>query len=329
MNMANGVGLDFEQPVLALDRKIAEMKAFAAENGLDLESDLARLAKKREQLLSRTHRNMSAWNRIEIARRQGRPYALDHIQATFTDFVELHGDRAFGDDPAIVAGFARLDGEPVCIVAHQKGKDTRENIHRNFGMPHPEGYRKALRVMKLAERFGRPVICLVDTPGAFPGIGAEERGQAQAIAENILEMSSFRVPVVVAVLGEGASGGALGIGVGDRLLMFENSWYCVISPEGCAAILWGDRLKAREVADHMKLTGRDLADLGLVDRVVEEPAGGAHWDSAEACKSMGRAISQELAPLRKLDPEELVRARLERYSRIGVFLEGAVLKDHG
>jgi acetyl-CoA carboxylase carboxyl transferase subunit alpha len=324
MTVAKGAGLDFEQPILALDQKIAEMKAFAAENGLDFESELTKLGKKREQLLSRTHQKMSAWNRVEIARQQGRPYALDHIQESFTDFLELHGDRTFGEDPAIIAGFARLDGLPVCIVAHQKGKDTRENIHRNFGMPHPEGYRKAMRVMKLAERFGRPIVCLVDTPGAFPGIGAEERGQAQAIAENILEMSALRVPVVVAVLGEGASGGALGIGVGDRLLMFENSWYCVISPEGCAAILWGDRLKAKEVADHMKLTGRDLAKLGLVDRVVEEPPGGAHWNAVAACRSMGAAIAQELAPLCKLDPEELVRTRLERYARVGVFLEGGV-----
>jgi len=207
-------------------------------------------------------------------------------------------------------------------VAHQKGKDTRENIRRNFGMPHPEGYRKALRVMKLAERFGRPVVCLVDTPGAFPGIGAEERGQAQAIAENILEMTALEVPVIVAVLGEGASGGALGIGVGDRLLMFENSWYCVISPEGCAAILWGDRLKAKEVADHMKLTGRDLQELGLVDRVVDEPSGGAHWNPKAACGVLAQAIAEELAALEGLDPETLVNRRLERYARVGVFLEG-------
>lgn len=323
MSLGKGGGLEFEQPVLALDQKIAEMRALAMENGLDLESEIARLDKKREQLLAKSQQKMSAWNRVEIARRQGRPYALDHIQSSFTDFVELHGDRAFADDPAIVAGFARLEGIPVCVVAHQKGKDTRENIHRNFGMPHPEGYRKALRVMKLAERFGRPVICLVDTPGAFPGIGAEERGQAQAIAENILEMSLLKVPVIVAVLGEGASGGALGIGVGDRLLMFENSWYCVISPEGCAAILWGDRLKAKEVADHMKLTGRDLLELGLIDRVVDEPAGGAHWRPEAACASLKTALLEELAALREFSIEELVQARMERYARVGVFLEGA------
>jgi acetyl-CoA carboxylase carboxyl transferase subunit alpha len=322
MNANKGAGLDFEQPILVLDQKIAEMKAFAIENGLDIGSELTRLEKKRQQILSKVRQKMTPWNRVEVARRPGRPYAQDHIQASFTDFVELHGDRAFGDDPAIVAGFARLQGIAVCVVAHQKGKDTRENIHRNFGMPHPEGYRKALRVMKLAERFKRPIVCLVDTPGAFPGIGAEERGQAQAIAENILEMSTFRVPIVVAVLGEGASGGALGIGVGDRLLMFENSWYCVISPEGCAAILWGDRLKAKEVADHMKLTGRDLQELGVVDQVVDEPPGGAHWDPDTACKSLAAAIHKELVALRALDPDELVRARLERYAGVGVFLEG-------
>lgn len=323
MNMAKGAGLEFEQPVIALDQKISEMRAMASENGIDLESEIVRLEKKREQLLSKSQQKMTAWNRVEIARRSGRPYALDHIQASFTDFTELHGDRAFGDDPAIVAGFARLNGRPVCIVAHQKGKDTRENIHRNFGMPHPEGYRKALRVMKLAERFGRPIVCLVDTPGAFPGIGAEERGQAQAIAENILEMTTLKVPVVVAVLGEGASGGALGIGVGDRLLMFENSWYCVISPEGCAAILWGDRLMAKEVADQMKLTGRDLLELGLVDRVVDEPAGGAHWNPDQACRSLKAALLEELDDLDKLSARELLERRLVKFSKAGAFLEGS------
>ena len=321
MNASKGAGLEFEQPVLELDQKIEEMKAFAAEHGLDLAAEVARLEKKREQLLAKAQQKVSAWNRVEIARRQGRPYALDHIRESFTDFQELHGDRAFGDDPAVVAGFARLRGRPVCVVAHQKGKDTRENIRRNFGMPHPEGYRKAMRVMRLAERFHRPVVCLVDTPGAFPGIGAEERGQAQAIAENILEMTGLKVPVVVAVLGEGASGGALGIGVGDRLLMFENSWYCVISPEGCAAILWGDRLKAKEVADHMKLTGRDLQGLGLVDRVVDEPSGGAHWNPKAACEAMADAIEQELSALEGVEPDELVERRLERYARAGVFSE--------
>lgn len=324
MNLAKGGGLDFEQPVLALEQKIAELRAMATENGLDLESEISRFEKKREQLLAKTQQKITAWNRVEIARRSGRPYAMDHIAASFTDFVELHGDRAYGDDPAIVAGFARLEGRPVCVVAHQKGRDTRENIHRNFGMPHPEGYRKALRVMKLAERFGRPVICLVDTPGAFPGIGAEERGQAQAIAENILEMALLKVPVVVAVLGEGASGGALGIGVGDRLLMFENSWYCVISPEGCAAILWGDRQMAKDVADHMKLTGKDLLALGLIDRVIEEPPGGAHWNPGAACASLRRALVEELDSLVGSDPAELVERRCDKYAQSGVFLESSL-----
>lgn len=324
MNLAKGGGLDFEQPVLALEQKIAELRAMATENGLDLESEISRFEKKREQLLAKTQQKITAWNRVEIARRSGRPYAMDHIAASFTDFVELHGDRAYGDDPAIVAGFARLEGRPVCVVAHQKGRDTRENIHRNFGMPHPEGYRKALRVMKLAERFGRPVVCLVDTPGAFPGIGAEERGQAQAIAENILEMALLKVPVVVAVLGEGASGGALGIGVGDRLLMFENSWYCVISPEGCAAILWGDRQMAKDVADHMKLTGKDLLALGLIDRVIEEPPGGAHWNPGAACASLRRALVEELDSLAGSDPAELVERRCDKYAQSGVFLESSL-----
>lgn len=314
-------GIEFEQPVLALDKKIEEMRVFARDAGIDLEAEISRLEKKREQMLRKAQQKLSPWNRVELARRQGRPYALDHIQASFTEFTELHGDRAYGDDPAIIAGFARLDGKPVCLVAHQKGKDTRENIHRNFGMPHPEGYRKALRVMKLAERFGRPIICLVDTPGAFPGIGAEERGQAQAIAENILEMTTLKVPVIVAVLGEGASGGALGIGVGDRLLMFENSWYCVISPEGCAAILWGDRLKAREVAEHMKLTAGDLKAQGLVDRVVPEPDGGAHWNPEAAAASLKQALLEELDNLSALSIEQLLEERFARYAHVGVHLE--------
>ena len=323
MTTSKGGGIEFEQPVIALDRKIEEMRVFAAEAGIDLASEIARLEKKREQLLQKAQQKLSSWNRVELARRQGRPYALDHIQASFTDFVELHGDRAYGDDAAIVAGFARLDGRPVCIVAHQKGKDTRENIARNFGMPHPEGYRKALRVMHLAERFGRPIICLVDTPGAFPGIGAEERGQAQAIAENILEMCALRVPVIVAVLGEGASGGALGIGVGDRILMFENAWYCVISPEGCAAILWGDRLMARDVAEHMKLTAGDLKAQGLVDRVVPEPNGGAHWNPSVAEASLKAALVEELDALCAVPMERLLDERLARYTHVGVHLETA------
>lgn len=314
-------GIEFEQPVLALDKKIEEMRVFARDAGIDLEAEISRLEKKREQMLRKAQQKLSPWNRVELARRQGRPYALDHIQASFTEFTELHGDRAYGDDPAIIAGFARLDGKPVCLVAHQKGKDTRENIHRNFGMPHPEGYRKALRVMKLAERFGRPIICLVDTPGAFPGIGAEERGQAQAIAENILEMTTLKVPVIVAVLGEGASGGALGIGVGDRLLMFENSWYCVISPEGCAAILWGDRLMARDVAEHMKLTAGDLKAQGLVDRVVPEPDGGAHWNPEAAAASLKQALLEELDSLSALSIEQLLEERFARYAHVGVHLE--------
>jgi len=321
MTTSKGAGLDFEQPVLALDQKIEEMRAFSLEAKLDLGPEIVRLEKKREQLLHRTQQKLTPWNRVELARHQGRPYALDHITACFTDFVELHGDRAYGDDPAIVAGFARLDGRPVCVVAHQKGKDTRENILRNFGMPHPEGYRKAIRVMRLAERFGRPIICLVDTPGAFPGIGAEERGQAQAIAENILEMSGLRVPIVVAVLGEGASGGALGIGVGDRLLMFENAWFCVISPEGCAAILWGDRQMAREVASHMKLTAGDLKEQGLTDRVVPEPDGGAHWNPAAASASLKTALVAELDALSALPIDRLLDERMARYLNVGVHLE--------
>lgn len=311
-------GLEFEQPVLALERKIEEMR----ELGLDLEPEILKLESKRQQILDRLQAQLTPWNRIEIARRSGRPYAQDYIQGAMTDFVELHGDRAFGDDASIVAGFARIGGRSICVIAQQKGKDTRENIHRNFGMPHPEGYRKAMRIMRLAERHNVPVVCLIDTPGAFPGIGAEERGQAQAIANNILEMARLKVPVVAVVLGEGASGGALGIGVADRLLMMENSWYCVISPEGCAAILWGDRLKAKDVATQMRFTADDLVAMKIVDGILPEPAGGAHWNPQAAIETFRERVIKELDVLVKVPVEELRAKRLEKYLAMGVWNEG-------
>jgi len=314
---AKSTGLEFEQSILSLDDKIAEMR----ELGLDLEPEIQKLEGKRQQILDRLQSQLTPWNRLEIARRQGRPYALDYILGGMTEFVELHGDRAFGDDASIVAGFARLEGRSVCVIAQQKGKDTRENILRNFGMPNPEGYRKALRVMRLAERHHVPVVCLIDTPGAFPGIGAEERGQAQAIAQNILEMARLKVPVVAVVLGEGASGGALGIGVADRLLMFENSWYCVISPEGCAAILWGDRLKAKDVSAQMRLTAKDLMEMGLVDGVLPEPAGGAHWNPQAAIDTFRETVARELETLLAVPMEELRQRRIEKYLSMGVWTE--------
>jgi len=314
---AKSTGLEFEQSILSLDDKIAEMR----ELGLDLEPEIQKLEGKRQQILDRLQSQLTPWNRLEIARRQGRPYALDYILGGMTEFVELHGDRAFGDDASIVAGFARLEGRSVCVIAQQKGKDTRENILRNFGMPNPEGYRKALRVMRLAERHHVPVVCLIDTPGAFPGIGAEERGQAQAIAQNILEMARLKVPVVAVVLGEGASGGALGIGVADRLLMFENSWYCVISPEGCAAILWGDRLKAKDVSAQMCLTAKDLLEMGLVDGVLPEPAGGAHWNPQAAIDTFRETVARELETLSAVPMEELRQRRIEKYLSMGVWTE--------
>ena len=314
---AKSTGLEFEQSILSLDDKIAEMR----ELGLDLEPEIQKLEGKRQQILDRLQSQLTPWNRLEIARRQGRPYALDYILGGMTEFVELHGDRAFGDDASIVAGFARLEGRSVCVIAQQKGKDTRENILRNFGMPNPEGYRKALRVMRLAERHNVPVVCLIDTPGAFPGIGAEERGQAQAIAQNILVMARLKVPVVAVVLGEGASGGALGIGVADRLLMFENSWYCVISPEGCAAILWGDRLKAKDVSAQMRLTAKDLLEMGLVDGVLPEPAGGAHWNPQAAIDTFRETVARELETLSAVPVEELRQRRIEKYLSMGVWTE--------
>lgn len=239
----------------------------------------------------------------------------------FTDFVELHGDRAFGDDPSMVGGFAKLNGQSVMVIGQQKGKDTKENVYRNFGMPHPEGYRKALRLMKMAEKFNKPVITFIDTPGAFPGIGAEERGQAEAIARNLREMAVLKVPMLIVVIGEGASGGALGIGMGDKVFMLENAWYSVISPEGCAAILWGDRAKAQELADNMKLTAQDLIEYGVIDEIVEEPIGGAHWDPHTVFENLSSQLQSSLKDLSAVTSMDLVERRIEKYSQMGVFSE--------
>lgn len=264
---------------------------------------------------------MTAWKRVQLARHPQRPFAADYIEKIFTEFTEIHGDRAFGDDQATLTGFAYLDGQPVAVVGQQKGRDTKENIKRNFGMPHPEGYRKAMRVMKLAEKFKRPVITFIDTPGAYPGLGAEERGQAEAIARNLLEMAKLRNPVIAVVIGEGGSGGALGIGVANKVLMLENSVYSVISPEGCAAILWNDREMIQQASEVLRLTAQDLLSFKIVDEIVPEPAGGAHLDHAMAASNLKKALERTLKPLLAMSPTALEAQRYEKFRAMGVFQE--------
>ena len=313
-----GGWLDFEQPLVDIEQQISDLRGQAAADAArpgrlqDLEKRAARL---RRDLFAK----LTPWQRVQLARHPRRPYTLDYVGELFTDFVELRGDRAFGEDPAIVAGLGRFAGEPVAIIGHQKGRTTRENLQRNFGMPHPEGYRKALRVMQLAEKFGHPVLCFVDTPGAYPGIGAEERGQAEAIARSIREMSALRVPVLVFIIGEGGSGGALAIAVGDRVYMLEYAFYSVISPEGCASILWRSRERAADAAAALKFSAPDLQALGVVDGVLPEPPGGAHRDPARMAAEIAAVIARDLEVLRRLPAEELVRQRQERYLNMGAF----------
>lgn len=315
--------LGFEKPVLELEQQIQELKTRAAESGLEVGAELAELERKADGLRREIYAGLTPFQRVQLAKHPRRPFSLDYIQACFTDWTELAGDRHFADDPAMLTGLALLDGRPVMIVGQQKGRDTRENLHRRFGMSNPEGYRKALRLMKLAERFSVPVVTLVDTPGAFPGLGAEERGQAEAIAVNLREMARLRVPVVTVVIGEGGSGGALGIAVANVVLMFENSIYSVISPEGCAAILWRDRARAPDAAEALKLTATDLMRLEVVEGVLPEPLGGAHRDPAAAAATLKAALIVQLDALAALSPDELVEQRLSRYRRMGVYREVA------
>jgi acetyl-CoA carboxylase carboxyl transferase subunit alpha len=314
--------LEFEKPILALEKKIAEMKAYSAEQNVELKDEISRLETKLRKLIEDTYSKLTRWQRVLLSRHPERPYTLDYIERIFTEFTELHGDRHFGDDPAIVAGFAFLDGSPVMVMGHQKGRTTKERQYRNFGMMHPEGYRKAIRLMKTAAKFKRPIIVLIDTPGAYPGLAAEERGQGEAIARNLFEMSRLPVPVLVAIIGEGASGGALGIGMGDRILMMENGWYSVITPEGCAAILWRDSAKANMAAEVLKLTAPDLLELGVIDEIVREPLGGAHRDPDSAAKILKERLLVHLRELSKVKPDALTRNRLEKYGKIGFFKEG-------
>ena len=318
--MATQVYMDFEKPVVELEKKIEELLALSGDN-VDLKSDVAKLEKKAAQMRNDIFANLTRWQTAQIARHINRPFTMDYIKLIFTEFVELHGDRNFGDDHAIVGGLARLDDEPVMIIGHQKGSDTKEKVYRNFGMPNPEGYRKALRLMEMAERFRLPIITFVDTPGAFPGIGAEERGQAEAIARNLREMSRLTVPIIVVITGEGGSGGALAIAVGDRILMLQYSVYAVISPEGCAAILWSDGTKGEQAAEALKLSAKDIKDLGVIDEIVPEPTGGAHRDHRTAADNLHEAISRNLKELRKLPADELIEARYQKFRKMSRFVE--------
>ena len=313
------VWLDFEKPILELEQKIQELRESAADHGLGAEGELAELERKAEVLRKDVYANLTRYQRVQIARHPSRPYTLDYVQRCFTDFRELHGDRHFADDQAIVGGLAYFEGRPVMLIGHQKGRDTRENLLRRFGMPNPEGYRKALRLMQLADRFRVPIITLVDTMGAYPGLGAEERGQAEAIAVNLREMATFGVPIVTVVIGEGGSGGALAIAVADRVLMFENSVYSVISPEGCAAILWRDGKQGARAAEALRLSAPDQLALGIVDAVLPEPPGGAHRDWDAAATALSAALRENLGALSGVSPGELIRMRGERFRRFGVY----------
>lgn len=311
--------LDFEKPIFELESKLEEMRKFS--DNLDIENDIIRLEDKVKQLKIEMYKDLSRWQRVQLARHPDRPYTLDYIYSMTEQFVELHGDRSFKDDKAIVGGLAQIGNHKVVIMGQQKGRDTKSNVYRNFGMMNPEGYRKALRLMKLAEKFNRPVITMVDTPGAFPGLEAEERGQAEAIARNLFEMSKLKVPIIVVIIGEGASGGALGIGVGDRILMLENCWYSVISPESCSSILWRSWEYKEQAAEALKLTAPDLLEQGIIDRIIPEPLGGAHKNHKEAADTLKAVLIEELDKLVKVNPDKLVDNRIEKFGKMGVFVE--------
>ncbi|NNF04953.1 MAG: acetyl-CoA carboxylase carboxyltransferase subunit alpha [Rhodothermales bacterium] len=326
----NAYLLDFERPLAELEKRLDEMRALQTEeSGPDLTKNIENLSKRVEELRVSIYRNLTRWQRVQIARHPQRPYTLDYIHSLTDGFVELHGDRLFGDDPAIVSGFATFTGSQyggsdrtVLILGHQKGRDTKSRKYRRFGMPNPEGYRKALRHMQMAARFGKPVIALLDTPGAFPGMEAEERGQAEAIARNLFEMARLPVPIVIVVIGEGASGGALGIGVGDRILMMENAWYSVISPESCSSILWRSWDYKEDAARALKLTATDLVEVGVVDEIIPEPMGGAHQDPDAALNAVGGAIARSLTELSQLKVEDLLDQRIAKFDAMGAFREG-------
>lgn len=315
--------LDFEQPIADLQAKIDELRRVGFDNEINISEEIAKLEEKSHKLTESVFADLSAWQISQLSRHPQRIYTLDYIELMFQDFQELHGDRAFADDPAIVGGLARFEGMPVMVIGHQKGRDTREKIFRNFGMPRPEGYRKALRLMKMAERFRLPIVCLIDTPGAYPGINAEERGQSEAIARNLFEMTTLRTPIICTVIGEGGSGGALAIGVGDRLLMLQYSTYSVISPEGCASILWKSADKAEQAAEAMGITSDRLLELGLIDEIVPEPLGGCHRDRERTAENLKNALRRNLEELRGIPLEQLLESRYQKLLSYGIFEESA------
>lgn len=317
--MASNFVLEFEKPIVELENKISEMRNLP--NIADLEPQIQELESHIEELRINIYASLTRWQRVQIARHPDRPYTMDYLNFTFTDFVELHGDRGFRDDPAIVGGIAKLNGKSVMVIGHQKGRDTKSNVYRNFGMPNPEGYRKAKRLMQLAEKFNIPIICLLDTPGAFPGIEAEERGQAQAIADNLLVMSGIKVPIIICIIGEGASGGALGIGIGNRILMLENSWYSVIAPESCSSILWRSWDFKEQAAEALKLTAPDLKEHGIIDRIIPEPIGGAHRAPLQMFETLRDILAEELNELQSIETRLLVEQRRDKFANMGVWAE--------
>lgn len=309
--------LPFEKPVIELREKITELKRFAEEKEMNLDGEINKLEGRLEQLEEDIYTHLTPWQRVQIARHNERPTTLDYIEHLFTDFMEMHGDRLYGDDEAIVSGIGKYKGIPVTVIGHQRGRDTKENIRRNFGMPHPEGYRKALRMMKQAEKFSRPIICFIDTKGAYPGMAAEERGQSEAIARNLIEMAGLRTPIISIVIGEGGSGGALGLGIGNHIHMLENSTYSVISPEGAAAILWKDAGYARKAAESMKITAPDLAELGIIDEIIQEVRGGAHKDVHQQVLYIDEVLKRSLHTLQQLKGDELIEDRYKKFKKMG------------
>jgi acetyl-CoA carboxylase carboxyl transferase subunit alpha len=315
--------LDFEKPIFELEKKLAEWQDFSEKNDIDVSDEMDSLKNKIEVLMKKTYTDLTAWQRVQLARHPQRPYTLDYVERIFTDFIELHGDRRYSDDAAIIGGFAKLDGKKVMVIGTQKDRNMKENVFRNFGLPQPEGYRKAMRLMQLADKAGVPVITFVDTPGAFPGIESEERHIAEAIAVNLRDMFSLKVPVISLVVGEGGSGGAIGIGVGNRILILENAYYSVITPEGCAAILWKDRKYSPKAADALNLTAAKLKELGIADEVIAEPLGGAHRDYDITADAIKKSLKKHLAELSKLSPNKLKEQRYDKFRQMGEFTEGS------
>ncbi len=313
--------LDFEKPLIEIEEKIEKLRSYVQIEDPRIHAEIEKLNRRAEFILDRIYSKLTPWQKTQVARHSNRPTTMDYIDSLIKDFVELHGDRHFADDPAIVCGIGRFEERSVIVMGHQKGRGTKDKIYRNFGMPNPEGYRKALRLMQFGAKFKRPILTFIDTPGAYPGIGAEERGQSEAIARNLLEMCRLKVPIIVSVIGEGGSGGALAIGVGDRVIMMEHSIYSVISPEGCAAILWGDGTKAADVAETLKMTAQDLKRHGVIDVIVKEPAGGAHRDPEVASRNLKEAISKALKEIESIPGNKLVVMRYEKFRKIGVYKE--------